>query len=76
MLQALGTIKIRFLQKKSKKKFHACVPLILTTHTASDRMDSWMVTWRGEVSQGLDRIQQQVRWQDDQFNFSVFSHSF
>jgi hypothetical protein len=32
-----------------------------TTLTASDRMDSWMVTWRGEVSQGLDRIQQQVR---------------
>ncbi len=28
MLQALGTIWFRFLQKKSKKKFHACVPLI------------------------------------------------
>ncbi len=27
VLQALGTIRIRFLQKKSKKKFHACVPL-------------------------------------------------
>jgi hypothetical protein len=27
VLQALGTIKFRFLQKKSKKKFHACVPL-------------------------------------------------
>ncbi len=27
MLQALGTIKFRFLQKKSKKNFHACVPL-------------------------------------------------
>ncbi len=27
MLQALGTIRIWFLQKKSKKKFHACVPL-------------------------------------------------
>ena len=26
-----------------------------------DRMDSWMVTWRGEVSQGMDRIHQQVR---------------
>ncbi len=26
MLQALGTIRIRFLQK-SQKKFHACVPL-------------------------------------------------
>jgi hypothetical protein len=24
----LGTIRFRFLQKKSKKKFHACVPLI------------------------------------------------
>ncbi len=28
MLQALWTIWFRFLQKKSKKKFHACVPLI------------------------------------------------
>ncbi len=27
MLQALGTIKFRYLQKKSKKNFHACVPL-------------------------------------------------
>ncbi len=27
MLQALGTIRIRFLQKKVKKKY-ACVPLI------------------------------------------------
>jgi hypothetical protein len=27
VLQALGTIWFRFLQKKSKKKFHACVPL-------------------------------------------------
>ncbi len=27
VLQALGTIKFQFLQKKSKKKFHACVPL-------------------------------------------------
>ncbi len=27
MLQALGTIWFRFLQKKSKKKFHACVLL-------------------------------------------------
>ncbi len=27
MLQALGTIRFRFLQKKSKKNFHACVPL-------------------------------------------------
>ncbi len=27
MLQALGTIRFRFLQKKSKKKIHACVPL-------------------------------------------------
>jgi hypothetical protein len=26
-LQALGTIWFRFLQKKSKKNFHACVPL-------------------------------------------------
>jgi hypothetical protein len=27
VLQALGTIKFRFLQKKSKTNFHACVPL-------------------------------------------------
>jgi hypothetical protein len=27
VLQALGTIRIRFLQKKYLKKFHACVPL-------------------------------------------------
>jgi hypothetical protein len=27
VLQALGTIRFQFLQKKSKKKFHACVPL-------------------------------------------------
>ncbi len=27
MLQALGTIWFRFLQKKFSKKFHACVPL-------------------------------------------------
>ena len=27
VLQALGTIRFRFLQKKSKKNFHACVPL-------------------------------------------------
>jgi hypothetical protein len=27
MLQALGTIWFRFLQKKFFKKFHACVPL-------------------------------------------------
>jgi hypothetical protein len=27
MLQALGTIWFKFLQKKSKKNFHACVPL-------------------------------------------------
>ncbi len=27
MLKALRTIRIRFLQKKSKTKFHACVPL-------------------------------------------------
>jgi hypothetical protein len=27
VLQALGTIRFRFLQKKSKKKCHACVPL-------------------------------------------------
>jgi hypothetical protein len=26
VLQALGTIWFRFLQKKSKQKFHACVP--------------------------------------------------
>ncbi len=32
MLQALGTIRIRFLQKKSKKKFHACVPLSVLVH--------------------------------------------
>ncbi len=29
VLQALGTIKIRFLQKKYFKKFHACVHLIM-----------------------------------------------
>jgi hypothetical protein len=29
VLQALGTIRFRFLQKKSNKKFHACVPLKL-----------------------------------------------
>ncbi len=33
VLQALGTIRFRFLQKKYFKKFHACVPL--TTHTLS-----------------------------------------
>jgi hypothetical protein len=27
VLQALGTITFRFLQKKENKKFHACVPL-------------------------------------------------
>ncbi len=32
MLQALGTIRFRFLQKKSKKKFHACVPLKSINH--------------------------------------------
>jgi hypothetical protein len=31
VLQALGTIRFRFLQK-SQKKFHACVPLRLTEH--------------------------------------------
>jgi hypothetical protein len=46
------------------------------TLTASDRMDSWMVTWRGEVSQGLDRIQQQVKGLDDQFNFQYFHSLF
>ena len=25
-----------------------------------DRLDAWMVSWRAEVSQSLDRIQQQV----------------
>ena len=25
-----------------------------------DRLDGWMVSWRAEVSQSLDRIQQQV----------------
>jgi hypothetical protein len=29
VLQALGTIWFRFLQKKYLKKFHACVPLRL-----------------------------------------------
>ncbi len=29
MLQALGTLWFRFLQKNSKKKFHACVPLMI-----------------------------------------------
>ncbi len=28
MFQALGTLWFRFLQKKSKEKFHACVPFI------------------------------------------------
>ena len=32
VLQALGTIRIRFLQKKVKKKFHACVPLSMHQH--------------------------------------------
>jgi hypothetical protein len=27
VLQALGTIRFWFLQKKEKNKFHACVPL-------------------------------------------------
>jgi hypothetical protein len=27
VLLALGTIRFRFLQKKKKKKIHACVPL-------------------------------------------------
>ncbi len=30
VLQALGTIRFRFLQKKSKQKIHACVPLGMT----------------------------------------------
>ncbi len=36
MLQALGTIWFRFLQKKYFKKFHACVPLIRVGNTARE----------------------------------------
>ncbi len=38
MLQALGTITFRLLQKNSKKKFHACVPL--TAHGTDNILDN------------------------------------
>jgi hypothetical protein len=41
VLQALGTIRIRFLQKKSKKIFHACVPL--TPPTLSHYGSVWLL---------------------------------
>ncbi len=37
VLQALGTICFRFLQKMSKKIFHACVPLMHASDAVSIR---------------------------------------
>jgi hypothetical protein len=53
MLQVLGTIRIRFLQKKSKKKFHACVPLkqnvIILKNLPVKGLCGWYLSVRGPL---------------------------
>jgi hypothetical protein len=55
VLQALGTIWFRFLQKKSKKKFHACVPLKVVTSEkiGGSGVTSTLGTWYGGVVMGV-----------------------
>ncbi len=38
VLQALGTIRIRFPHKKYLKKFHACVPLMICYLDGMERL--------------------------------------
>jgi hypothetical protein len=74
VLQALGTIWFRFLQKKYLKKFHACVPLIGKLRTGRSvnfvqhfPMDFLFFLFALERNPGF------VSWNDSGFHIRVFS---
>jgi hypothetical protein len=60
VLQALGTIRFRFLQKNSTKKIHACVPLKNQVHVVPEVMDPVaereIKIFQGRI-QGLNAVQ-------------------